>query len=135
VLLADTGKQWEDYMRKVLVAGVLALLVLPTAASAYSVHRYRVRDAGSQIRHSLTICKDRYDVVHRFELASRVETANGADRRIRYSRYTVRRGCRRLVQWYPGVLRYGGWYCGRVKVRLLQTDDIQYTRWRRFRSE
>ncbi len=107
---------------------------LATQAQAYSISRYRVWDAGSEIRHSLTLCKDGYDRVHRFELATRVETANGSDKRIRYSMHTVRRGCRRLTQWYPDVLKYEGWYYGRVKVTLLRTDDIRFTPWRRFWS-
>jgi hypothetical protein len=120
--------------RAIPIAVVAAILVLPTVAHAYSIHGYRVRDDGSTIRHSLTICKDRYDRVHRFELATRVEMADGTDKRFRYSTHSVRWGCLRLTQWYPDVLKYRGWYYGRVKVRLLQTDDVQYTPWRRFRS-
>lgn len=120
-------------MRKIIISTALALLALPASAQAYSLHSYRVRDAGSTIRHSLTICEDQYDLVHRFELATRVERSDGTDKRFRYSRYTVF-GCQRVTQWYRDVLKYEGWYYGRVKVTLLQTDDIQFTRWRRFWS-
>jgi hypothetical protein len=113
-------------MKKALVASILVLLVLPAVASAYSVHRYRVWDAGSEIRHAVTVCKDRYDLVHRFEFASRVETADGADRRIRYSRYTVRRGCRRLVQWYPDVPSVRGLVLGPCQGKAAaDVDDAQ----------
>jgi hypothetical protein len=121
-------------MRRVIFIAMLAVLAFPAVAQGYSIHNYRVRDAGSTIRHSLTICKDRYDLVDRFGLTSRVETADGRDKRFRYSTHTVRRGCRRLTQSYPDVLKYEGRYRGRVKVRLLQTDDVRYTPWRRFRS-
>jgi hypothetical protein len=121
-------------MKRVIFVAALGVLALPAMAQGYSIHDYRVRDAGPTIRHSLTVCKDRYDLVHRFGLTSRVETADGRDKRFRYSEYTVRWGCRRLTQWYPDVLKYEGRYRGRVKVRLLQTDDVRYTPWRRFRS-
>jgi hypothetical protein len=121
-------------VKRVIFVAALGVLALPSTAHGYSVHNYRVRDAGSTVRHSLTVCKDRYDLVHHFGLTSRVETADGRDRRFRYSEYTVRGGCRRLTQWYPDVLKYEGRYRGRVKVRLLQTDDVRYTPWRRFRS-
>jgi hypothetical protein len=122
---------------KTTIATALALLALPASAHGYSIHSYGVRDAGDEIRHTLVICTDQYDNAagRRFELATRVERPDGRDKRFRYSTHRVPRyTCRRVTQWYPDVLKYRGWYWGRVKVRLLRTDDIQFTPWRRFWS-
>lgn len=59
-------------MKRVIFVAALGMLALPAMAQGYSIHNYRVRDAGSTIRHSLTVCKDRYDLVDRFGLTSRV---------------------------------------------------------------
>jgi hypothetical protein len=124
-------------MRRIILASLLGLLALPATTSAFSIRNYGVRDAGSVIRHTFVLCTDRYDNAagRRFEVVSRVEMADGRDKRFRYStarmpRYT----CRRWTQEYDDVLKYRGWYWGRVRVRLMRTDWVQYTRWRRFWS-
>jgi hypothetical protein len=123
-------------MRRIL-APIVAMLALPTTAQAYSIHSYGVRDAGNTIRHTFVLCTDQYDNAagRRFEVISRVEMTDGTDKRFRYSTFRAARyTCERFTQTYPDVLKYEGRYWGRLKVRLLQTDYVQFTAWKPFRS-
>jgi hypothetical protein len=56
--------------------------------------------------------------------------ASAEDSTIRAPRYS----CERWTQSYPDVLKYPGRCSGRLKVRLLRTDWVQFTAWRPFRS-
>jgi hypothetical protein len=118
-----------------IITAVLALLVLPATADAFSVHDYRVRDAGAQIVHSVTVC-DPYIRSAPLRLRSTHETADGSDRQQYYTTAWMGRGCTRVGIWYRDQLRFEGHYYGRMRVRLLGASGFatRRTGWRRFWS-
>ena len=119
--------------KRLAFIAAMGLLTVPSVAQAYTIKGYGVRDAGDRIVHRLTICSPPSDRLHRFEVAARSELLDGGDKRIRYGSVYAR-GCERWRFSYPDNLRLAGTYYGRIKVRLEQTDWIQYTRWRPFPS-
>ena len=123
----------EDSMKRLLLLAILALLAVPSAAHAYEIKGYGVRDRGDEIVHRVTICRDRYDLQqYRFEVVAVSELFHGGDRRRRTGSVHVI-GCERWLFSYPDTHRYRAEYWGRLKIRLEQTDWVQYTRWRPFR--
>ena len=74
--------------------------MLPASVDAFSIHDYRVRDAGDRIVHRVTVC-DPYIRSAPLRLRSTHETAEGFDRQQYYTTVWMRRGCTRVGIWYP----------------------------------
>jgi hypothetical protein len=127
--------------RNIRITAVLATLVtasalaVPALAHAWSIHSFKIRDAGPEIVAKVTVCTSvapGYEVKYHFRV--HVETREGWDKRNVDFTGWYGRGCTEGSNVFRDTLRYDGWYLGRVKVRLSQTDDVRQTRWRRFFS-
>jgi hypothetical protein len=120
-------------MRRIILAGLVALLVLPASARAWSIHNYRVRDAGSQIVHRVTVCAelDRWEplvrVRTRVEMADDTDTVTTSD-----DAYQTQEPCELWTIRYRDILRYESWYYGRMRIAIPATGRVRYTRWKRF---
>jgi hypothetical protein len=122
-------------MKPVICVAAMALLALPASAQGWSMHNFKIRDAGPEIVAKVTVCTSvapGYE--QKFHFRVHVEAADGTDacNHSFYGWYS--RGCTEGSNVFRDTLRYEGHYWGRVKVRLGGTDDIRYTRWRRFYS-
>jgi hypothetical protein len=110
-------------MRRTIIALAAALTlaaVLPTAASAASLHRYRVHDAGAVIVHRVTVClggSSGFETLVRF--AVRVEDENGDDLHVGRDRTWVREGGCTRIRWdQDDNLDHEGPYFARVRARI-----------------
>ena len=115
---------------------VAVLLSVPAAASAWSIHNYRVRDAGPEIVHKLTLCQNQGKRLL-FQFVAYTETVDGGDPGFVRRTESFRRGCWRYPIVHNDDLRYRGWYYGRMRVRLLGASGAsapRYTSWKRFWS-
>lgn len=123
--------------RNIRIAALLATLVtasvltVPAVAQAWSIHQYRVRDAGPQIIHKMTIC-DPSSSINRVRVRAEVDVDGGGDRHVDYYSGWQDRRCIRWSFRQRDNLLYEGRYWGRVKVNLLGT--ARYTSWRSFWS-
>jgi hypothetical protein len=118
-------------MKRVIIIAALALLALPVSAQAWSIHSYRVRDAGPEIIHKVTVC-DPSPRVNRIRVRAEVDVDGGGDRHVAYFTDLQDRRC---VDWSVSQrdnLRYKGRYYGRLRVRLLGT--VRFTGWKSFLS-
>jgi hypothetical protein len=122
-------------MKPVICVAAMALLALPASAQGWSMHNFKIRDAGPEIVAKVTVCTSvapGYE--QKFHFRVHVEAADGTDARNHSFYGWYSRGCTEGSNVFRDSLRYEGHYWGRVKVRLGGTDDIRYTRWRRFYS-
>jgi hypothetical protein len=123
-------------VRRLLVAAVAAgALAAPSAAQAWSIHEYRVRDAGPTVVHRLTLCsqaKPGYE--QKFYFTAYTETGDGSDAGNVKQYNWFSRGCWTVRVEHDDDLKYEGRYYGRVKVRLAHTDWIKFSSWRAFWS-
>jgi hypothetical protein len=119
---------------KVGLAIAAASLAAVPAAHGWSIHNYRVRDAGAVIVHKLTVCtnppRGKED---RFHFLAYTEYEDGSDAGDARYREWFSRGCWRFTMRHDD-LRYEGWYYGRVRVRHDFSNTVRWTGWRRFWS-
>jgi hypothetical protein len=122
-------------MKRVIGLAAVAVLALPASAQGWSMHDFRIRDAGPEIVAKVTVCTNvapGYE--QKFLFRVHVEAADGTDARNHNFYGWYSRGCTEGSNVIRDTLRYEGYYWGRVRVRLGGTDDIRHTRWRRFYS-
>jgi hypothetical protein len=120
-------------MRWVVLVAALGVLALPATADAWSIHDFKIRDAGPEIVAKVTVCtRVAPGYEQKFHFRVHVEAGDGSDPR-NYDFYGwYSRGCTEGSKVFRDTLRYEGLYWGRVRVRLGGTDDIRLTGWRRF---
>jgi hypothetical protein len=121
--------------RFTFIATMAAVLGAPTTAHAWSIHDYRVRDAGPSIVHRLTLCsRAQPGYEQKFYFTAYTEDRDGDDagQVTQYNWFS--RGCWTVRVTHEDDLRFEGRYYGRVKVRLARTDWIKHTAWRAFWS-
>jgi hypothetical protein len=123
-------------MRRIAAGAFLAALIglsAATAAEAWTIHRYTVRDAGPEIVHKLTVCDwgIRPGFEARFRFVAYTEAEDGSDGgSVRFTDWLTR-GCTRESLVHDDDLRYEGTYFGRVRVR---SGAVRFTSWRPFWS-
>jgi hypothetical protein len=122
-------------MRRTLatIVAAAALLALPTAAQATSIHNYSVRDAGTRIVHKITFCsKENWW----WDVTMQLESEDGSDRQKWDSDWDDRtnRLCNRVRFWHRDELEYEGPYYARMRVSLPGVGWVRYTGWREFWS-
>jgi hypothetical protein len=104
-------------------------------AQASSLSGYRIWDAGGEIRERYRLCVwPPPDIEWRVHDRTRVEMADGADRRTFTGSGWHPRGCVIVTSASRDTLRFRGWYFGRLRVRVGATGEVLYTGWRRFWS-
>lgn len=99
------------------------------------MYDYRVRDAGPEIVHKLTICGAAPPgFQRRFYFTAYTEAGDRTDAgSVRYRRW-IASGCWRQVFRHDDDLSYRGWYYGRLRVRNGYTSAVRLSSWRRFWS-
>jgi hypothetical protein len=121
-------------MRRIVIAAlVVALLALPAASEATSIHNYTVRDAGPEIVHKVTFCSQEQ---WWWDVRIRIESEAGQDRQRWRSDWEdrTRRVCNRVTFAHRDGLMYEGWYFSRMRVSIPGVGWVRYTGWRRFWS-
>jgi hypothetical protein len=103
------------------------VLALPASANAMSIHSFRVSDEGTFLAWGIGICTQRGYLVS-FKL--RLEDDYGVVDTDRYSRRQPYH-CTRTSVRLPDVYESGTYYA-RLKVRVGETREVRYTRWKTF---
>jgi hypothetical protein len=124
-------------VRNIRITALLATVVtavalaVPAAAQAWSIHSYRVRDAGPEIVHKVTVC-DPSPRIHRIRVRAEVEADGGDDRHVDYFTDVQNERCIRWSISQRDNLIYEGRYYGRLRISLLGT--VRFTGWKSFWS-
>jgi hypothetical protein len=115
-------------MKKLLIIP-LALLAFPASSQAWSIHDFRVKDAGPEIVTRVTVC-DPSPTVNRIHFRYRYENTE----EVLTDRSTGRPDLRCLTWTHriADTLAYEGTYYARIRVSML--GQAGYTSWKRFWS-
>ena len=105
--------RWKARVLTVIGAALVAL-ALPAAAQAWSIHNFRIRDAGPEIAAQVTVCtKVRPGYEQKFHFRAHVELVEGGDAHTVPFTGWYGRGCTEgTSRFRDTLLHWEGWYYG-----------------------